>query len=149
MAPSGIYSPETAINLDLSPANNKLRHSIWFNSALVKFPTEYLRYSSNEGNSELQTKLTGKPTLKENDNILISRLSKPIFEPEWIEFETSFSQEFLSQIRGTTRIDGQDFNNYYGLVEFINKKGKKERGYLFTAKIKNTINWKILKAYGV
>jgi hypothetical protein len=147
-APTGVYSPKTAGNLRITPANNRNRHSYWFNSATVKYPNDSLRYANSEGNSELKTKFPGKPEVKENDNILISELSNPMFEPEFIEFEYPFSQELLKKLQGTTLYEGKEINNYYGLVEFTNENNQRERGFLFSAKIKNTIKFKILKSYG-
>jgi hypothetical protein len=45
-------------------------------------------------------------------------------------------------------INGEEINNYYGLVEFINENGQKERGYIFDVKIKDKISFKLLKNYG-
>lgn len=147
-APTGVYSPETAFNLRLTPAYNRNRHAYWFNAATVKFPTDKVRYTNNEGNSQLQTTLIGGTPIKENDDILISELSNPLFEPEWVEFELPFTQEVMDQLTGSTKINGQEVNNYYGMVEFLNERNQKEKAYLFTAKIKNEIKFKALKAYG-
>src|SRR5690606_15788133 len=95
IAPTGVYSPNTAFNLRLSPVNNLYRHSQWFNSELRKYPTKELLHASSEGNSELQTKPIGKNTRKENESIPIPELSSPIFEPEWLEFTTSAEQDII------------------------------------------------------
>ncbi|WP_424493886.1 hypothetical protein [Salinimicrobium sp. GXAS 041] len=147
-APTGIYSPETAFNLRLTPMYNLLRHSYWFNSATVKYPTQKIRYASSEGNSELSTQKIGDLEIKENSDVLISELSNPIFEPEWIEFTLPFTQDLLNQLQGRTKVGEEYINNYYGQVEFINDIGQKERGYLFSAKIKKEIEFKLLKCYG-
>jgi hypothetical protein len=146
--PTGVYSPETAFNLRLTPAHNRNRHSLWFNSAIRNYPDKRLIHASSEGNSELKTKFPGEAVVKENENTLISELSNPMFDPEWIEFEYPFSQGMLNQIQGHTEINGRQVNNYYGLVEFTNENGKKERGYLFSAKGKDNFTFKLLKSYG-
>ncbi|CAM4091907.1 hypothetical protein [Gillisia limnaea] len=146
--PTGIYSPETAFNLRLSPANNRNRHAYWFNCGLMNDPTKKIRYASSEGNSELKTKLPGKPEVKENEDVIIQDLSNPIFSPDWIEFEYPRNQELIDLLQSTTEINGEEINNYYGLVEFINENGNKERGYIFDVKIKNVISFKLLKSYG-
>lgn len=148
-APTGVYSPNTAANLRISPANNRNRHSYWFNSATVKHPTDKMRYANSEGNSELKTKFPGEPEVKENADVSIGDLSNPLFEPEYIEFEHPYSQDILNQLQGTTVINGKEINNYYGLVEFTNENNQRERGFLMSAKIKNTIKFKILKSYGI
>lgn len=140
--PTGVYSPDTTFNLRLSPAQNRNRHSKWFNSALWKFQDEMIRFASSEGNSELET------DVKENSDVQIGSLSQPMFEPEWIECEHPLSQEVQEQLQGHTRINGEMMNNYYGQVEFINEDGVKERAYLFSAKIQNTVTLKMLKSYG-
>jgi hypothetical protein len=147
-APTGVYSPETAFNLRLSPANNRNRHALWFNSATVKYNEDKIRFSSSEGNSELKTKFPAKPEVKENGDTLISELSNPIFEPEWVNFDYPFTQDLLDMIQGTTKLNGKEINNYYGLVEFLNEDNQKERGYLFSAKAKDKFTFKILKSYG-
>jgi hypothetical protein len=147
-APTGVYSPETAFNLRLSPANNRNRHATWFNSATVKYKENKIRFSSSEGNSELKTKFPTKPEVKENGDTLISELSNPIFEPEWINFDYPFTQDLLDTIQGTSKINGIEINNYHGLVEFLNEDKQKERGYLFSAKAKDKFTFKILKSYG-
>lgn len=147
-APIGVYSPETAGNLRISPANNRTRHSIWFNSATVKYGSQKLRYASTEGNSQLKTKLIGKEEIQESDDVLINTLNNPIFEPEYVEFEVPFNQEILNKLQATTIINGEEINNYYGLIEFINENNQVERGYLFSAKIKDTMKFKLIKSYG-
>ena len=146
-APTGIYSPETAFNLRLTPMYNLFRHSYWFNAATVKYPTNKMRYASSEGNSELSTQKIGELEIKENSDVLISQLSNPIFEPEWVEFKLPASQELINQLQGTTKVGEEYINNYYGQVEFINDLGQKERGYLFSAKISKTVKIKLLKAF--
>lgn len=147
--PTGIYSPETAFNLRLSPANNRNRHAYWFNCGLWNDPSKKIRYASSEGNSELKTKFPGKPEVKENEDVTIQDLSKPIFAPDWIEFEYPREQELINNLQGHTVINGEEINNYYGLVEFVNENGEKERGYVFDVKIKDKITFKLLKSYAL
>ena len=74
-APTGIFSPETATNLRFSPFNCLLNHSWFFSNCLLKNSTDYVRYSSSKGNSQLSTKLIGKNEYSENGNIINSELS--------------------------------------------------------------------------
>lgn len=147
-APVGVYSPDTAFNLRITPAHNRNRHAYWFNAALVKYPEDKIRYAHNEGNNELETTLIGKDPVKENEDVLIGGLSNPIFDPEWVNFELDFSQELMDQITGTTKIGEEYINNFYGLVEYLNEENRKEKAYLFSATIKDKITIKGLKAYG-
>lgn len=148
-APTGIYSPGTAMNLRLTPAYNKYRHSLWFNADTVKTPNEKLRHASNQGNSKLVTKMIGKPEVKEKEDVLYKDLFNPILSADEIEFELPFSQEIKDQLTGRTKIGGEWINNYYGVVEFINEENRKEKAFLFTAEIDDKIIFKTMKAYGI
>lgn len=141
-SPQNVYSPDTAFNLRLTPAQNRNRHSKWFNAALWRFQDEKIRFASSTGNSELET------DVRENADVTIGSLTQPMFEAEWIECEHPLTQEIHEQLIGHTRIDGEMVNNYYGQVEFVNENGLKERAYLFSAKIQDTIQLKMLKNYG-
>lgn len=147
-APTGIYDPASAFNLTMSPANNRNEHAIWFNSATVKYPDRYMMYANTEGNVQLTTKYPGKDPVYERGDVQIKELKKPIHAYDWIEFDYPFSQELLNKIQGQTLINGENVNNWYGWFEFINENGKKERGYLFSVKIKQrNMQFKLLKAY--
>lgn len=145
--PTGVYSADTAFNLRISPANNLVRHSTMFNASLFKFKQQKLLHVNSEGNSELLTKMADKPELKEGNDILIEDLSNPIFEAEWYNFEVPRTQKLFNALKGTTVINGEVINNYYGLVRF-KYRNQSYHGYLFTAEIKNTITFKLIKAYG-
>lgn len=150
VAPSGVYSPDTAFNLNFSPGRNRQRHAYWFNNAIVKLRDQAIQFLNSQGNSSLKTKKTGESALKENQaSIPIPELANPLFEPEWIQAERSFSQDILDQITGTTIIKGREVNNYYGLAEFINEKNRTERAFIFSVKIKDKFTFKLLKAYGI
>ncbi|WP_289024354.1 hypothetical protein [uncultured Salegentibacter sp.] len=142
--PKGIYSPETAFNLRLSPANSLRRHAYWSTAAVKRGK---IHYTSTEGNAQLKTKFPGKPAVKENQpEVDPTELSNPIFKTEWIEAELAFDQLIMDQIQGQTQINGEWLNNYYGLVEFINEQGLKERAWFFSAKIKDKFTFKLLSA---
>lgn len=149
-APTGIYSPETAYNLNLSPGRNRKRHSFWFNNAIVQLKDEALQFVNNQGNSELKTKKAGEAALKENQpEVPITDLDKPKFIPEWIDGEAPYDQTIMDQLLGKTLINNRWINNYYGLAEFINEQNKKEYAFIYTVKAKDTFTYKLLKAYGV
>lgn len=143
--PSGVFAPDTADSLRLSPLNNLLRHGWYLNSGLLKYPTDYIRYASSSANSQLKTKFIGKNEYIENGNILNSELERPRFVPEWIEFEHECDFFVMQQVQGTTTIQGKEIKNFYGLVEFINEDNELEKGYLFNLK-PNSNKWKVLKA---
>ncbi len=147
--PKGVYSPETTYNLNLSPLYNKYRHSWWFNNSIVKLQGNSIQFLNSKGNSQLKTKKIGGEYLKENQDIPIPDLDKPLFEPEWINAEKYFDQELLEKLLDTTLINGRRVNNYYGLWEFTNEQNRSEYAYIFTVKSKDKMTFKLLKAYGV
>lgn len=146
-APTGIFSPETATNLRLSPINSMLRHGWWIAGGFKRNLTDYVRYGSSTANSQLKTQLIGKNEHAENGNIINSELDKNKFFPEWIEFEHECDFDIMSMVEGTTSILGKQVSNFYGLVEFTNEYNEKEKGFLFNLKPNGRGKWKILKAY--
>lgn len=144
--PIGVFSPETAFNLRMSPLNMMLRHGWKISAGLTKYLTKYIRYSSSTANSALTTQLYGGNEYTENGNVINSELERARFVPEWIEFEHVVDFELIKQIEGTTIIAGKKIYNFYGLVEFINENNKIEKGYLFSLKPNGSGKWKLLKA---
>lgn len=143
--PTGVFSPKTAQNLRFSPVNCLLRHAWYFGCGFKNYISDYIRYSSSGGNSQLKTKLTGQEEFAENGNIIASDLERPRFFPEWIEFEYKCDFEVMSQIEGHSTILGKDVPNFYGLVEFTNENNEKEKGFLFNLKPGGKGQWKLLK----
>lgn len=139
---TGVYSPETAQNLRLSPMNNMVRWGSWIKTGLEKYLDKFIRYSSTKGNSSLQTQLIGGNLLKENGILLTSELERSLADPIWIEFEYPVDDTLLKTIFGST--DGKP--NYYGLVEFTNEDDEKEYGFLWDVKPNGNGQWKLLKA---
>lgn len=129
---TGIYSPETATNLRLSPMNTLLRWGFWLKGGFMKNLSEYVRYSSSNGNSSLITEINevGGVPRAENGNVLNSDLDKNLYNPEIISFEYPITNEIMKSVTGTTIVDGETIMNYYGLVEFLNEDGDYEYGFL-------------------
>jgi len=145
--PTGVFSPETATNLRLTPYRNSQRHEWFYGSGLIKFPEKFVRFANSLGNSELVTKKVGEVAKAENGNSQINTLQYPKFSNQWIEFEYPVDYFVNKMIYGTTEINGRQVPNYYCKLEFINELGQKEYGYLFTLKPNGNGNWKVLKAY--
>jgi hypothetical protein len=145
--PTGVFSPETATNLRLTPYRNSQRHEWFYGSGLIKFPDKFVRYANSIGNSELVTKKVGEVAKAENGNNQINTLQYPKFSNQWIEFEYPVDYFVNEMIYGTTEINGRQVPNYYCKIEFINEFGQKEYGYLFSLKPNGNGNWKVLKAY--
>lgn len=113
--PTGIFSPETAFNLRLSPFNSLIRKAKTISTGLQKFPTELLVYSSTQGNSQLVT------LYPERASIPNSILAKPYYFPEEIKFAKKITLQQFKQIS----------NNPYNLIKFVNEYGKVEYGFIY------------------
>lgn len=145
IAPKGIYSPETAYNLMFSLVYLIKRHGWRIAAGLLKYPNEYLTFGSSSANSNLETKLIGGTELKQNVSIKNSDLERARDCGKWMEFEHPVDFDLHQKIIGTTKINGEDVPNLYGLVEFKHK-GVTKRGFLFNLKPNDKGVWKLLKA---
>jgi len=156
--PTGVFSPETATNLRLSPFNLLLKHGWVIASGLTKYATDYVRYGSSTGNPKLKTKLrTDNDYLNDtsstpgngneysdDDKIINSELERARYVPEYVEFEHIVNYEIMQQIQGYTIVSGEKIYNVYGLVEFINENSEKEKGFLISVKPNGNGQFKLL-----
>jgi len=151
---TGIYSPETATNLNLSPINCLLRWGFWIKGGLQKYLNSFIRFGSSDGNSGLTTKLdtnihpeANGNEYSENGEILVDDLTKSLFIPEYIEGEFPVDDQLMQTLNGTTiKSDGETIMNSYGLVEFINNDRLYEYAFLVNVKPTGKGIWKLLKA---
>ncbi len=145
-APTGIYSPNTATNLRLSPSQIEKRHQWFYGTGVLNHQDDKIRYSNTGGNNLLSTKEIGKAARSEKDDINISDLDKARFAPEWATFKHPLRYDVLEQINGKTNVNGRDIPNVYFRVEFIDDEGNKKTGYLFqeSQKEKNLGEFKLL-----
>lgn len=146
--PTGVFSPETATNLRLSPVNIMLRHGWWFAASFLKYMGDFVRYSSSTQNSRLKTKAIGKPEYSENGNIVNSEFDTPRFVPTTIEFDHKCDYKVMQQVNGYTDVLGKPVRNLYGLIEFTNENNQIERGFLLNLKPNNEGKWQLLKFNG-
>ena len=144
--PTGVFSPETASNLRLTPFRNLERHGWFFGAGLRKYPDDKVRFSSSTLNSKLTTKKVGEPARSEDGDILISDLERPRFVPEWVTFEHPVDFAVNEMVYGKTDVMGRMIPNFYFKIEFINEYGQKEYGYLFELKPNKEGKWKVLTA---
>lgn len=112
--PTGIFSPQTAFNLRLSPFNSLLRKGKTISCGLQKFPTEILKYASTDGNSQLVTLYPERAQIQNNI------LAAPYYLPEKITFEKKITLQQFKLI----------VDNPYNLIKFVNEYGKIEYGYI-------------------
>lgn len=156
--PTGVFSPETATNLRLSPFNLLLKHGWVIAAGLTKYATDYVRYGSSTANPKLKTKLRTDNDYRndtsatpgngneyaDNDKIINSELERPRYVPKFIEFEHVVNYDIMQQIQGYTIIGGEKIYNVYGLVEFINENNEKEKGFLMSVKPNGNGKFKLL-----
>lgn len=144
--PSGIWSAETATNLRLSPMNLLLRHSSYISASLQQNITEFINYTSSNGNSKLKTKLIGGNEYSEDGSIIISELKRPNYEAEIIEFNYDIDFNLLQELEGYISVNGRKIPKIYCKIQFLNEDNDIEYGYLLNCKI-NDGNFKLLKAF--
>ena len=145
---TGVYSPDTATNLRFSPINTLLRWGFWIKGGFMKNLTEYVRYSSSNGNSSLVTEIdeVGGVPRAENGNVLNSELDKNLFNPDIITFDFPVTNEILSTLNGKTLFKGEEIMNYYGLIEFVNEDGDYEYGFLMSVEPNGEGKWELLSS---
>jgi hypothetical protein len=130
IAPTGVYSPDTATGLRLTPARIKKRHEWFFSSILQKHKTEFIRFSNSVNNSELVTKKVGETALAENGDTLNSDLERALFIGQFITFDHRITFDINEQIYGKTEVNGRMIPNFYFRVKYKHQ-GKWKFGYLF------------------
>ena len=123
--PTGIFSPETAYNLRVTPRNNLQRVSNYF-SWLASYGSKVTQFISGTRNTELTTKLNGQPIIKENDNILNSTLRKPLLLPTQVTFSRKLNPQEFETLVGTTN----GVPNWYKMLSFIDDLGQLNYGFL-------------------
>ncbi len=143
--PTGIFSPNTAFNLRLSPFNILLRHGWYFGAGFDKYLSDFVRYSSSIANSKMKTQLIGELEYAEDGVIQNSELDKSRFVCEEVEFDHICDYGIMQQINGTTTVQGKTIPNKYGLFEFINEDNEVERGFLLNLKLMGEGKFKIIK----
>lgn len=138
--PTGIYSPETAYNLRLSPMNNLIRHGWVINAGLTKYPLQKMKYASSKGNSNLKT------LYEESGEITNGELDQARYVPEIIEFDHICNSSIMKQLEKKVIVINEEVRACYGLVEFINENGDLEKGYILSVKPNGAGRWKLLKS---
>lgn len=135
-APTGVYSPDTARNIWLSPINIILRHGAYIKSPLLHYLDSWIRYTFSEGNSNLRTKLIGGSEYTQNVGIQVRDFERSSDIARLCTFEAPVTWE---QLNGTT--NGR--RNVYGLVKFT-FKGADYKGHIISVEQKNGIGtWKL------
>ncbi|TDE53755.1 hypothetical protein [Flavobacterium sp. GT3P67] len=146
--PTGIFSPNTAKNLRLSPANNLRRHGVMLSAPLKQYQNKYLAFGSSTSNSGMVTQPTDIASqVGENGSVLNSNLGNRIFEPFYIEGEHIINTEISRLLRGHSRFNGIDIPNFYCKVQFtMNDDPKIRYGWIMSVKPDGAGKWKIIEA---
>lgn len=122
--PTGVFSPETAQNLRLSPNSNIYRLSNTF-AQIADYREGVTKFASTEGNSELATTLIGGFEIKENEDIQNNTLDFPIVQPIEVSGVVKLTESQFDLLKGTT--NGQ-MNAYRSIRYFY--KGQEQLGFL-------------------
>jgi hypothetical protein len=117
-APTGIFDPDTAWNLWLSPMNRLFYgHGYSIKRGLYHFTNKKVRFSSSNANENLKTIFNGV-TLSENGNITVGDIEKPRVEANKTILTFKMTQAIENQLQGFTEINNILVPNYFGLIEY-------------------------------
>ena len=142
-APTGIYSVDTAFNLNLSPANALLRHGPFINAGLLKNQGDFVTLTATNANSGLTTKKVGQQALIENGNIPNSILGRPFYLPEVLEFNAPVDTALIQAIEG---LNEDQVANIYGFMQIQTRNGF-EQVYIDSVKISDDGKFVCTKAW--
>lgn len=120
-APTGIFDPETAWNLWLSPMNRLFYgHGYSVKRGLYHFRSAKIRFASSNSNNNLRTVIGGFE-LHEGGNITISDIEKSRIEASKTNLNFRMTQEIEDTLLDFTEVDGEPVPNYFGLIEYLEK----------------------------
>lgn len=135
----GIFEPERAYNLDLSPKRCMYNWQEEIKAGLTFKANQKLKYIKGPKNANLISQKTGDIEIIEASDVLISTLKNSKFIPEIIQIaEAPLTQEQWDDIK----------NNRYGVIAFENK-GVKLYGFIISIEFeinKKTANFELLRA---
>lgn len=116
-APKGIYDPENAINLRLTPANILSRQLTLLGSALSMVRDKIIRFTTSKMVVGLSTQLIGEEELIESADFDFTDYNTNLNIGLKAKFKT---YNRIHKINGYTN----GVPNYYGLLKFNDKQGK-------------------------
>lgn len=145
-SPTGIYSPETATNLRISPGRMRERRKFFLTGSLWHYPDSYIRYTNSNCNEKLNTKLIDGSEIIENGDVKVKDLGRAKFKPYWATFTHEVDYHLSKKLRSKTIINGKEIYNFYGLVEFRISENTFKYGYLFEVKESGKGKFKVLLA---
>ncbi len=118
-APKGIFDPETAWNLRLSPMNRLFYgHGYSVKRGLYHFRNAKIRFASSNSNQNMITQRTGEIELAESGNIVINAIEKPRIEATISNLNFRMTQEIEDTLLDFTEVNGEKVPNYFGLIQY-------------------------------
>lgn len=127
--PIGIYDPDSAWNLWLSPMNRLYYgHGYSLKRGLYHFPNKRITFNSSNANQNLITERNSF-VLSESGGVEIKDLPNARVEATMINFTFSMDQILEKKFLQKTKVNGLEVYNYFGLIEYI-EKGQKKYGRL-------------------
>ena len=132
--PLNIFSAITFRSMFFTPMTILRRFSNIFNSSTYIYKNKFINFASSSSNRNLELDFIGENnSYKENQNILISDLKRPIFKNEIIKFNHPYSEDLRKMLFGKTLVTVGGVErlvpNFYFKFEWINEKNEIERGY--------------------
>ena len=112
-APTGIYRPNSAYNLEITPAQQLLAHGRNIATAVYRYPAEKIVLASSNSNTAYKSQKTGEELLGEDVPILNTRLGVPHTKPRMMECNVQITQE-IEDILTSANKDGVP--NWFGLI---------------------------------
>lgn len=97
MTITGVYSPGTRLNLDITPKRNMLRHANRLSIPLFisNGDTNFMQSQFDLG---LSTTKSGDPAVAEKDDLAYADLEQPIYHPEIYNFNSKLTIEIILQL---------------------------------------------------
>lgn len=140
---ANVISPETLINVRLSPMRNIIRNGSYIRSGLYHKDDEIIKLAFGEANTTMVSRLPGEDYsifgAVFETSIPINKLAKSLWIPEAYTFKAPLTQELLEEIEA----------DLYGYIEFAVDDKSWKKGYLLEMKPEpdsELTNFKLLRA---
>ncbi|WP_426491064.1 hypothetical protein [Hymenobacter sp. 102] len=121
---TGLYSPDTAYNLRLSPARLLRRHGPALAAGLRFQQGRRVRFSFGEGNNALSTRLPGEAAVVEGADVLVTELGTPLWRAQSWEFTAPCTWQQAAAVLANPR----------GRVRFQDQRGQWQEGWILDFK---------------
>jgi hypothetical protein len=131
-----IASPETAMNLDITPQRNLYRNGDWVKGCVLKYPNEKLKFVSADKPTDLVSQRTGNTEVSEQTDIVNGTLKSSLWKNENYIFEADIDPAQVATIERLpySLIKFSPFSReqtkryWYGWIIEINVGGKERSG---------------------